>query len=189
MKKLFIDIDDVVCNSILLDTINEVTGKNYSEDDFSNFYMQENIPKDLIGAFYEKLLSRNLYANCVIKDDCKEVIKKLSNVYDVYFLTSAYVPGAEKRAGRFYKDKYDFVVKYFPFIEEKKLIISHNKSIINGDILIDDRIENLTDNFKTKLLFTAYSNKNIPDEELKKKNILRFNNWKDIEHFLTQHNK
>ena len=35
-----------------------------------------------------------------------------------------------------------------------------------------------------KLLFTAYHNVNITDEELKAKNLIRVNNWKEIEKIL-----
>ena len=35
-----------------------------------------------------------------------------------------------------------------------------------------------------KLLFSAYHNKNIPDEELKKDGLIRVNNWKEVEKIL-----
>ena len=35
-----------------------------------------------------------------------------------------------------------------------------------------------------KLLFTAYHNKNIADDELKEKKLTRVNSWKEIEKIL-----
>jgi len=184
MKKLFIDIDDVICENRILSVINEVTGKCYKEEDFSNYYMQEILTDDLLPFFHKKLFRTDIYKNCVFKEDSINVIKRLSKLFNIYLLTSAYVSGADGKAGRLYKDKYNFIVKHFSFLGEKKLVITYDKSIINGDILIDDRIDNLTDNFKTKLLFTCYSNKNISNDALKQKNIIRVNSWKEIENLL-----
>ena len=37
---------------------------------------------------------------------------------------------------------------------------------------------------ETKMLFTAYHNKTITDEELKQNGVIRVNGWKDIEKIL-----
>ena len=55
---------------------------------------------------------------------------------------------------------------------------------LTADIRIDDSMEKLNGPAQTKLLFTAYHNENINDEELKKNNIQRVNNWKEIEQIL-----
>ena len=49
--------------------------------------------------------------------------------------------------------------------------------------LIDDRISNL-EGARTKLLFTAYHNKNISNTDLSQDGIIRVNNWYDIENIL-----
>ena len=50
-------------------------------------------------------------------------------------------------------------------------------------VKIDDRIDNLK-GAKTKILYTAYHNKDISDKELMKKKIIRANNWNDIKNIL-----
>jgi len=55
--------------------------------------------------------------------------------------------------------------------------------MIPFDIKIDDKITNL-DNSTTKILFNAWHNKTISEEELKDKNVIRVYNWKDIENIL-----
>ena len=55
--------------------------------------------------------------------------------------------------------------------------------VLNVDIKIDDRIDNLN-GAKTKILFTAYHNKNFSDETLEKEGIKRANSWYDIEKLL-----
>lgn len=58
-----------------------------------------------------------------------------------------------------------------------------NKSILKSDVKIDDKIENLV-NGEIKILFTAYHNKNISEEELKKVGIIRANDWIDVKEIL-----
>ena len=55
--------------------------------------------------------------------------------------------------------------------------------ILKCDIFIDDKIENLTGG-DIKILYTAYHNKSISDEELKKLGIIRAKDWLDIKRIL-----
>ena len=66
--------------------------------------------------------------------------------------------------------------------------VTNTKNMMVGDIQIDDRMKNLLGPTTTKILFTAYHNKNISDEELKQKNIHRVNNWKELVSFLESNN-
>ncbi len=65
------------------------------------------------------------------------------------------------------------------FIEPRNYIFTADKSIINCDIKIDDKIKNI-EGASIKLLFTAWHNKELNNEKLKKDNIIRVNNWKEI---------
>ena len=78
------------------------------------------------------------------------------------------------------------VVEYLKANPEKYIFTTH-KDLLNFDIRIDDRINNLN-GATTKLLFTAWHNRSIPTNELKEKNIVRVNNWKDIEKVLLNNN-
>jgi hypothetical protein len=57
-----------------------------------------------------------------------------------------------------------------------------DKSIVSAKWFIDDKLSNLeqNENIQNKLLFPAYHNKSLSDEELIRKNIVRL---KDIPHF------
>ena len=63
--------------------------------------------------------------------------------------------------------KYKYLIKNFPFLDPNNNVFLRNKSVLNIDIKIDDRIDNLN-GAKTKILFTAYHNKNISDKALEK---------------------
>ena len=71
------------------------------------------------------------------------------------------------------------------FIEPQNYIFTADKSIVNCDIKIDDKISNI-EGAETKLLFTAWHNKDLTAEELNKQNIIRVNNWKEIRKVLLE---
>ena len=71
-----------------------------------------------------------------------------------------------------------------PFIDPKKFIFLSDKELVDADIRIDDSIDKLKGKAELKLLFTAYHNKNISENELKGKKILRVNSWREIEDIL-----
>lgn len=88
-----------------------------------------------------------------------------------------------KYAGNNLKNKYNFLYDKLDFIEPKNYIFTADKSVINCDIKIDDKLNNI-ESAKTKLLFTAWHNKDMSEEELVKQNVIRVNNWKEIEQIL-----
>ena len=63
--------------------------------------------------------------------------------------------------------------------------LTYTSNPVVSDIKIDDKIENLV-NGDIKILFTAYHNKNISDEELKNQGIIRAKDWLDIKKILLE---
>ena len=88
-------------------------------------------------------------------------------------------------AGNNLKNKYNFLYEKLDFIEPQNYIFTADKSIVNCDIKIDDKISNI-EGAETKLLFTAWHNKDLTAEELNKQNIIRVNNWKEIRKVLLE---
>ena len=72
-----------------------------------------------------------------------EAIKKLSEVYDVYFLTTAPWSNANS-----WSSKRRWVQKNLGKYAHKRLIVSHRKDLCMGDYLIDDRPNNGAAEFK-----------------------------------------
>ena len=70
-------------------------------------------------------------------------------------------------------DKYDFLIKTLPFLKPENFIFTNTKNIIKADIQIDDRVSNLVNDIPIKILFPSYHNKEIADEYLSSKNIIR----------------
>lgn len=77
--------------------------------------------------------SETLYDNMKPTANSQECLEALSNHFDIIFVTAI--------KGNHHKSKYYFVEKYFPFL--KGFIATKEKDLVDLDIMIDDRVENL----------------------------------------------
>lgn len=175
-KKIMIDMDDVITHGGFLHLINEFLGTNYKIDDFNDFYMQDMLPdKD---AFFSWFITQNQYDYCEMLPGAKEVIEELNKYYDVYIGTSYVFRDIPHESSVILKQKCDYLKKELPFITPFQYIFLYDKSLLNIDIKIDDKPDNLT-NCERKILFNAWHN-NISEEELNELGIEKVNNWYEI---------
>jgi 5'-nucleotidase len=85
-----------------------------------------------------------------------EATKPLFDKFDVYFLSTPMWDIPES-----YTDKRLWLEKYYGNLAKKRLIITNRKDLAIGDILIDDRLKNGSQNFKGK--FIHFGTKQFPD--------------------------
>ena len=72
----------------------------------------------------------------------------------------------------------DLLFRYFPFLSWNQVIITANKQMIRGDVLIDDGPHNLLGGSYAKILFDAPHNRGFDAEA---HGILRVYNWAEAE--------
>lgn len=194
-KDVLLDVDDVICFSGFIEAINEFMGTDYKMDDFSVYYIDEvAIPKERFTDFSKFIRGRNFYDNAHILPNAIETIGSLSEIYNIYPCSSCINPFDVEEPGDAWKNKFEFLRRVLPFIKPENIIFTSSKHLIKTDIQIDDRISNLNDYAETKILFPSYHNRNIPDEELKKQNIIRAGydwrtGWKEVEDILIKNPK
>ena len=87
--------------------------------------------------------------------------------HDIYVVTAT---GYETLRAKMEK----VLFRYFPFLNWKQVIITDNKHLIHGDILIDDGPHNLTGGDYRKILFTANHNRNFDEKSV---GAIRVDNW------------
>ena len=177
-----VDMDNVITDGIFLDLINEFLGSNYKLRDMKGYYLQELI-KDKEEEFWLYVKDRNFYEDAPLLEGCFEVLKKLNGVYDIYIVTAYLWRDTIDISGNNLKSKYYFLREYLPFIGPEKYVFTTNKNIMDFDVRIDDKLENV-EKADIKLLFSAWHNKRLDDIMLKEKNVIRVNNWYDIERIL-----
>lgn len=182
MKTIMIDMDEVITTDNFTKMINDYLGYIPDYDSFEGYYLQD-ILQDKKMDFFDKFKDQNLYEEAKLLPNCYEVMKKLNEKYKIYICSTYIFKEIKEHAGISLNNKYNFLYKKLGFINPDNYIFAGDKSIINCDIKIDDKIENLK-GAKVKLLFTAYHNKNYSEEYLKKENIIRVDNWNNIKKIL-----
>ena len=185
MKKILIDCDDVICDSGFVSMLNDYLNTNYTINDFTSYYIEEDVmhTEEEKTAFYEYIKDKNPYVKAKVFEGAYETLKALNEKYDVYILSACAIDihGLKEASGLFYKNKYDFLIKNFPFLDINKFIFTGTKNVFSADVQIDDKLSHLqSDNIPLKLMFTSYHNKIYTDEELKEKNVVRVNSWAEI---------
>ena len=193
-KILLLDVDEVIVFSGFLPLINAFLHTNYKIDDFTDYYIDDAaIPKERFEEFKTFKQGKSLYKNAEPLPHAIETIKKLNEVYDIYLCSDCIDPFDIEYSGEVFKDKFYLLRKILPFIPPK-FIFTGSKHLFKADIQIDDRINNLNEDVKTKILFPSYHNKDITEKELQEKNILRagYNwqeGWKETEKILLTRKK
>ena len=184
MEKLIVDMDDVITEKGFIRMINEFLGTNYTQENAESYYINDLIPKDRMDEWVEFYSNNNVYDYANIVEGAKETLEKLNEKYDLYIVTAYVFRDAPQVSGKTLNDKYNFLIENFPFIDPHKFIFISNKELLEADIRIDDSPKKLIGKARLKLLFTAYHNKNMSEQELKENNFVRVNNWKDVEKIL-----
>lgn len=182
MQTIMVDMDDVITDTNFSTVLEDYLGYKPDYSAVKGYYVQD-ILGDKKEDFFKYFVTRNLYENATLLPDCYNVLKKLNNYYKIYICTDYIWREVISYAGDNLKNKYEFLYKELDFIDPQNFIFVCDKSIINCDIKIDDRPHNLK-GAKKKILFTAYHNKEMKERELRKDNLIRANNWLDIENIL-----
>lgn len=175
--RIMIDMDDVFVKGGFLYLLNDYLKTNYKEDDFKDFYMQDIVPNK--EEFFDYFFDKDMYEYAELCEGARESLEYLNKKYEVYICTSYIFRDYPRRCANILSQKFNYLVKELPFLNPNNFIFITDKSLIKADVRIDDRIENLSVGSKN-ILFTAYHNKNISNEELKEKGIVRANNWSEV---------
>lgn len=191
-KDLLLDVDEVIVFSGFVEAVNDFLKTNYVIDDFTEYYIDKvAIPEERLKDFNQFLNNRNLYDYAQLLPDSIETIKRLSKYYNIYILSACVNSSNVQGSGRIFVDKYNFLLKKLPFINPKNFIFTGAKHLFRADVKIDDLITNFSteEDVKLKILFPSYHNKNITDEELLEKGIIRAGfdwktGWQEVEKIL-----
>ena len=119
---------------------------------------------------------KGFFKDLPLIENSREVVEELNNSFDVY------VASAAMEFPNSLLDKNDWLDQHFPFIHWKRRIFCGDKSVLKGDVLIDDHDFNLSVFDGRPIMFTASHNVNETKYE-------RLNSWLDAEKFLILNNR
>ncbi len=184
MRKLIVDLDDVLCQHGFIKMVNEFLGTSYQESDAGSYFINDLIPKNRMTEWVEFFINRNVYEYVEVVKDAQRVMEKLNKKYELYVASAFVFRDAPETSGKTLNDKYNFLSKEFPFLDPHQFVFVSNKELLEADIRIDDSTKKLTGPGQIKILFTAYHNKNLTKKDLEEQGIVRADTWKEIENML-----
>jgi 5'-nucleotidase len=169
MLRLTLDMDDVLANTHerLVDIILNDFSTTLTEKDLRSKALRELLHPKQLSKLHKIIDTPGFFADVKVKQDAAETVHKLSRYYEIFVATACMeFPNS-------FKDKFDWLHKYFPFIPWTNIVFCGYKSIIQSDYLIDDHVRNLIAFKGEGILFTAPHN-------LKDTSYKRVSSWKDV---------
>lgn len=139
--RILLDMDDVVNDFLgaLIKEYNEEHGTSIKKRDIKDWDLTKSEvldAADAIRLFQEK----GFFLSIPPKASSIEAINKMiaSTKYDIYIVTAC---GSVEE----YREKQEWLKKYIPQFNLQRLIMCTEKSIIRGDVLVDDKVQNLVE--------------------------------------------
>lgn len=174
MKKLMVDMDEVITTGGFFKAICEFLGEDLDINSIDSYFLQS-ILGDRKDEFWKSVEHKNFYEGMPLMDDCYEILEKLNKQFDLYIVTAYLWDGTPDCSGNNLKFKYEYLKEKLPFIHPKQYVFASNKQLMNFDIRIDDRPKNL-EGAETKIMFDQWHNRGVIDDE----NIIRVFSWKEV---------
>lgn len=167
---LIIDMDEVMADAIarFLEWYERDFGVHYTKADLYDTKLHLLVPDEHRKIVKEYPHQKGFFKDLPLIENSREVIEQLNNRFEVYVASAA----MEFRFSL--EEKYDWLDQHFPFIHWKRRIFCGDKSILKGDILIDDHDFNLSVFDGRSIMFTSTHNVSETKYE-------RLDNWLDAE--------
>lgn len=169
---VLIDIDDTMTclTKAWCSYLNKKYGTNVSENDILGWKICDYFPELTEDQVYEPIHTDSFWAEVEPKMYAQKYVKQLIDEgFDVYICTASLFDTI--------KSKLEYVLgRYFPFISWNRVIVTKNKKLVNGDILIDDGVHNLEGGAYKKILMSAPHNKRYDAES---NGMTRVSTWKE----------
>lgn len=169
--RIAIDQDQVLADLLgeWLRRYNNDYNDNLTKEQITYWNWHDLVKPECGRKIYSYLDDPDLFRSLPVIEGAREVVKALSQVADVFVVTSPWninnvIP------------KYEWLKEHFPFLNEKNFVFTRNKGIVNADFLIDDKPSNFDDFMGIPLLFDAPHNRG-------EKRFMRVCDWKDVKIF------
>ena len=165
------DMDNVISDlsTPWTQALNKRYHRNVAVEDINKWHLSNFYPGLTAEQIDEPLHNPDLWSWVKPMEGAQTYLKKLMDEgHEIYIVTAA---SPDSMGPRF-----EYVIKrYFPLIDYKHLIMTSNKTMIKGDVLIDDKPANLFNGSYRKILFDwPYNRIEMPED------VIRAHNWKEV---------
>lgn len=170
---ILVDMDDTIENLIgtWVEYLNERFGTSVSHEDITEWDMTKAFPSLTKAEVFSPIFENDFWKRVPPIDGAAEALQKLiEEGHRVIIVTaSAYQTLAVKMD--------DVLFRYFPFLSWDNVIITSQKQLIRGDVLVDDGIHNLEGGKYYKILVDGPHNRYY---DAKANGMFRATSWKQI---------
>jgi 5'-nucleotidase len=169
-KRLLVDMDGV-----LADIYQQAINFEYAESG-RLIQLKDVAGADEIVAFpnaAKHVRQRGFFRTAPLIPNAFDVMEQLNEKYELFIVSAAMeFPNS-------LEEKYYWLEEHFPFIPWKNIVFCGSKTVVQGDLLIDDHYKNLDPFENRTLLFSQPHNMNRSDNGHE-----RVNNWLEIRDLL-----
>lgn len=153
-KRIAIDMDETICDTMArhMDWYNREFSQSISRADLHGKKIYDCVAPEHVARVKSYPDNPDFFVDIPPYDNAVEVIRELHAEFDILIATAAMEHPTS------FAPKYDWLVKYLPFLSPLNFIFCGDKSVVHADYLIDDSPRHF-ERFKgTCVLFTAPHN-------------------------------
>lgn len=135
--RFLLDVDDVVADLTSQIYLVSGTSKNpEAQCTWDSFQLLDTREEYLVRFF---MRSPEFWANVPVKEGAREGVEAiLAAGHDIFWVTSPWVDCREWGQVR-----REWVTRHFPTVDPQNLVVTKSKFLVEGDVFIDDRVENV----------------------------------------------
>ncbi len=181
---ILVDADDTIHN--LTDAwiwyLNDRYGTSVRRSDVTDWDFSKAFPDIRRDDVYDALFDVELWKRVKPLPGAVKYLKKLiDDGNEVYIVTASHPRTVDMKTQ-------EAIFKHFPYLDYKNLIITSNKQMVMGDIIIDDAPHNLGGG-PLGMMMSAPHNMKVPDDELAELNAVRVDGWKEVYELINEYQK
>jgi 5'-nucleotidase len=169
---VLIDLDDTMTHLVRAwcQWLNHRHGTKVTEDNIIGWKIADYFPELTERQVFEPVHMDVFWKDVEPMEGAQKYIKLLIDEgFDIYVCTASSFDTI--------KSKFEYVLgRHFPFISWNRVIVTKNKQLVNGHILIDDGVHNLEGGAYKKILMSAPHNKSYDAES---NGMTRVETWKE----------
>lgn len=169
MQTIAVDMDEVIADAAekLKAWYYRDHGIIFREDELRGRDLKEAVQPAHSLVFHQYLNTPGFFRDLALMADAAQVLERINKKYELYLVSAAMeFPNS-------LKDKHDWIMEKLPFVGWTQICLCGSKSIIQTDIMIDDRARNFKRFKGRKILYAAHHN--IGEEHYE-----RVKNWQEI---------
>jgi 5'(3')-deoxyribonucleotidase len=171
--KIAIDFDEVLFPTLerVLEIYNKRHDTNIELSQITTYNLYECLDNAVADELVSLFVDKNVYNNLQPYKGSIKAVKTLADKgHEIYVATASDIRNME------WKEK--LLQRYFPFIPKENLIRIYNKKLLNVDVMIEDKLDNLIQTFADRVCFDQPWNQDKDADYAY--NIYRIRNWGEI---------